>query len=60
MVHGLALKSGFLSDLYVGNTLLHLYASCRIIGCARKVFDEMGVRDDVVLWSSMIEGYVAW
>ncbi|XP_073105698.1 pentatricopeptide repeat-containing protein At1g50270-like [Elaeis guineensis] len=59
MLHGLALKSGFLSDLYVGSTLLHMYASCRIIACARKTFDEMEVREDVALWSSMIEGYVA-
>ncbi|ONK65351.1 uncharacterized protein A4U43_C07F36220 [Asparagus officinalis] len=57
-VHGLVLKSGFVSDSYVGNTLLHVYGSCRVIGCARKVFDEMGGRN-VVSWSSMIDGYVS-
>nr|UPT48770.1 pentatricopeptide repeat protein AaPPR775 [Agave angustifolia] len=58
MVHGLVFKTGFISDSYVENTLLHMYASCRVIGCARQVFDEMGDRN-VVSWSSMIEGYVS-
>ncbi|THU53256.1 hypothetical protein C4D60_Mb10t12520 [Musa balbisiana] len=59
MVHGVVLKAGFFLDLYVGNTLLHMYACCGVSKCARDVFDEMGVRD-VVTWSSMIQGYLAW
>ncbi|CAL9199092.1 pentatricopeptide repeat-containing protein At4g21065 isoform X1 [Musa acuminata AAA Group] len=58
MVHGVVLKAGFFLDLYVGNTLLHMYACCGVSKCAREVFDEMGVRD-VVTWSSMIQGYLA-
>ncbi|RZS24275.1 hypothetical protein BHM03_00057328 [Ensete ventricosum] len=58
MVHGVVFKAGFLLDLYVGNTLLHMYACCGVSKCAREVFDEMGVRD-VVTWSSMIQGYLA-
>lgn len=59
MVHGLVVKSGFLSDSYVGNTLLHMYATCREIKRARNVFDEMRERN-VVSWSSLIEGYISW
>lgn len=59
MVHGLVVKSGFLSDSYVGNTLLHMYATCREIERARNVFDEMRERN-VVSWSSLIEGYISW
>lgn len=57
MVHCLAFKAGFMSDSYVGNTLLHMYAACGEIGFAWRVFDEMSERN-VVSWSSMIGGYV--
>ncbi|BFG33436.1 hypothetical protein CerSpe_197100 [Prunus speciosa] len=57
-VHSLILKVGFDSDRYIRNTLLRMYAACGTIGLARRVFDEMTVRD-VVSWSSMIAGYVA-
>ena len=59
MMHCLVLKMGFSSDSFVRNALLHMYASCREIGFARRVFDEMGERD-VVSWSSMIGGCVSW
>ncbi|XP_061373837.1 pentatricopeptide repeat-containing protein At5g66520-like [Gastrolobium bilobum] len=49
---------GFHSDRYIGNTLLKMYVDCGAVGFARKVFDEMYVRD-VVSWSSMIAAYVA-
>ncbi|PQQ11331.1 pentatricopeptide repeat-containing protein [Prunus yedoensis var. nudiflora] len=58
-VHSLILKVGFDSNRYIRNTLLRMYAACGAIGLARRVFDEMTVRD-VVSWSSMIAGYVAW
>ncbi|KAJ8648388.1 hypothetical protein MRB53_001411 [Persea americana] len=58
MMHCLVLKMGFSSDSFVRNALLHMYASCREIGFARRVFDEMGERD-VVSWSSMIGGCVS-
>lgn len=58
-VHSLILKLGFDSDKYVGNTLLRMYADLSAVGHARRLFDEMTVRD-VVSWSSMIAGYVAW
>lgn len=58
-VHSMIIKEGFDSDRYIGNTLLRMYAACGAIRLARRVFDEMPVRD-VVSWSSMIAGYVAW
>ena len=58
-LHSMILKRGFDSDWYVGNTLLRMYADLNAVGHARWVFDEMTVRD-VVSWSSMIAGYVAW
>lgn len=58
-MHSLIVKEGFDSDRYVGNTLLRMYSGCGAIGFARQVFDGMCERD-VVSWSSMIAGYVAW
>ena len=58
-LHSMIVKRGFDSDWYVGNTLLRMYADLNAVGYARWVFDEMTVRD-VVSWSSMIAGYVAW
>ena len=58
-MHSMIIKAGFDLDRYIGNTLLRMYAACGAVGLARRVFDEMTVRD-VVSWSSMIAGYVAW
>ncbi|BAU01851.1 hypothetical protein LR48_Vigan10g183400 [Vigna angularis] len=57
-LHSLTFKTGFCSDPYVGNALLNMYADCHAVRSARKVFEEMTVKD-VVTWSSMIAAYVA-
>ncbi|XP_009588497.1 pentatricopeptide repeat-containing protein At5g66520-like [Nicotiana tabacum] len=56
-IHGLILKSGLMSDRYVNNALIHMYAGCVDSGLALKMFDEMSDRD-VVSWTSMIDGFV--
>ncbi|KAM7528747.1 hypothetical protein LguiB_032157 [Lonicera macranthoides] len=58
-VHSLIWKMGFDCDRYIMHTLLTMYVNCDEIGVARRVFDEMSERD-VVSWTSMIAGYVAW
>lgn len=55
--HCLICKLGFWSDRYVCNSLIHMYAKCNDLGCARKVFDNMPERD-VVTWTSIIDGLV--
>eukprot|EP01018_Ginkgo_biloba_P019614 Gb_41544 [translate_table: standard] len=55
-VHGNIIRSGCQSDVFVGSTLVDMYAKCGSIENARKVFDKVS-RRDVVSWTSMITGY---
>ncbi|KAM0848092.1 hypothetical protein ACQ4PT_054598 [Festuca glaucescens] len=55
-MHNHVLKYGLLSDIFISNSLIHLYAACGDLYCARSVFDEMLVVD-VVSWNSLICGY---
>ncbi|KAI3705244.1 hypothetical protein L1987_75478 [Smallanthus sonchifolius] len=56
VVHGLVVKCGTEGDVFVGSSLIDLYGKCGEIVNARKVFDEMLVRNEVT-WTSMIVGY---
>ncbi|KAK7343656.1 hypothetical protein VNO77_12566 [Canavalia gladiata] len=55
--HSLAIKTGLWSDVYVQNTLVHVYSICGDTVGAGKVFDGMLVRD-VVSWTGLISGFV--
>lgn len=55
-VHGLVTKTGYDFDVFVGSSLVDMYAKCGNISTARKVFDEMPERN-VVSWSGLIYGY---
>ncbi|KAL6208667.1 hypothetical protein ACLB2K_019614 [Fragaria x ananassa] len=58
-VHGLAVKCGFDDVAFVVNSLVAMYASCNDLGAARKLFDGVGDKEDVVLWNCIISGYSA-
>ncbi|KAL4584966.1 hypothetical protein LXL04_009579 [Taraxacum kok-saghyz] len=57
IVHGILIKNGHVSNLYIANSLINLYAVFRILHEARKVFDEMPERD-VFSWTSLLGGHV--
>lgn len=58
LIHGHVLKVGLYSDVYVQNTLINMYAVCRNLTHARKMFDESPVLD-LVSWNSILAGYVS-
>ncbi|KAF3442570.1 hypothetical protein FNV43_RR16486 [Rhamnella rubrinervis] len=55
-VHCLAVKTGFEFDVFVGSSMVDMYAKCGEIIDARRMFDGMPEKN-VVSWSGMIYGY---
>eukprot|EP01018_Ginkgo_biloba_P008721 Gb_40380 [translate_table: standard] len=49
-------RSGFQSNIYIGNALVNMYCKCGSLDDAYDVFDKMLERD-VVSWNTMIAGY---
>ncbi|XP_010279265.1 PREDICTED: pentatricopeptide repeat-containing protein At3g63370, chloroplastic [Nelumbo nucifera] len=58
-IHGLAIKCGFGSFLFVANALVAMYAKFNDFNRARQLFDRMVVKEDVVSWNSIISAYSA-
>ncbi|WCJ25843.1 Tetratricopeptide repeat (TPR)-like superfamily protein [Euphorbia peplus] len=56
-VHNYLLKLGFESQMYIITSLVDMYAKCGSTEDARKGFECLRVAD-VVVWTSMIAGYV--
>src|SRR6266540_2712435 len=56
--HGLMVKLGFETQVYVKSALVDMYAKCGCIGDARDGFHQLYDVDDVVLWTAMIAGHV--
>ncbi|XP_010521175.1 PREDICTED: pentatricopeptide repeat-containing protein At4g33990 [Tarenaya hassleriana] len=55
-LHCLALKFGFEWDVYVAASLVHMYSRFGLVLDARKLFDDMPIRD-MGSWNAMISGY---
>lgn len=51
-----AMDSGYENDVFVGSSMLNLYAKCGKMDAAMVVFDKMQ-RKDLVSWSCMINGF---
>ncbi|CAL9101588.1 unnamed protein product [Musa acuminata var. zebrina] len=56
-VHARIFRLGFSLDAYVRSGLVRMYSEFDQVAAARRLFDEIPDRD-VVLWNSMIGGYV--
>ncbi|KAJ7551523.1 hypothetical protein O6H91_06G018700 [Diphasiastrum complanatum] len=55
-LHSDIIKSGFESEVVIGNALIDMYAKCGCLEQASQVFNNMCERD-VVSWTAMITGY---
>ncbi|XP_022151200.1 pentatricopeptide repeat-containing protein At1g59720, chloroplastic/mitochondrial [Momordica charantia] len=55
--HAHIVKLGLDSDVYVGNSLIHLYASCGCLNFALKLFEKMPKRS-LVSWNVTIDAFV--
>ncbi|XP_059647742.1 pentatricopeptide repeat-containing protein At3g12770-like [Cornus florida] len=53
--HALMVKTGFANDIFVGSTVIDMYANCANLEDARIFFEEMEVKD-VACWNAMIAG----
>ncbi|OVA00149.1 Pentatricopeptide repeat [Macleaya cordata] len=55
-IHCYVIERGFIVDVFLGSSLIDMYAKCGRPDDARKVFDQMQERN-VVCWTSMIACY---
>ncbi|CAA0812827.1 Pentatricopeptide repeat-containing protein [Striga hermonthica] len=57
-VHGLLYKLQLGLNLFIASALLHSYLKFELMSDAQQLFERLSVKDDIVLWNTMINGYV--
>ncbi|WOG83650.1 hypothetical protein DCAR_0102827 [Daucus carota subsp. sativus] len=58
-IHGLVIKHGLFTNVFVLNALMAMYTKCRDQNAAMLLFDRMVETKDVVSWNSIISGFNA-
>ncbi|CAN6445716.1 unnamed protein product [Victoria cruziana] len=56
-IHAYVVKSGYELNLFVGNTLLTMYAHYGSLASAEKVFEIIAFQRDAVSWNALISSY---
>ncbi|OMO65465.1 hypothetical protein COLO4_31216 [Corchorus olitorius] len=56
-IHSLVLKMGIGFDIFVANTLVHVYGKSGYFGVARSLLDRMPTRD-VISWNALLSAYI--
>ncbi|XAR65178.1 hypothetical protein NMG60_11009200 [Bertholletia excelsa] len=56
-LHGYCIKAGFYLILNVVTALIAMYGNIGYIDSRQRVFNEVPVKDDIVLWNCLIDGY---
>lgn len=57
--HCQVLVAGYLPNVILSSSIVDAYAKCGQMSDARKLFDEMQVRD-IPAWTALISGYCKW
>ncbi|RZC56827.1 hypothetical protein C5167_015676 [Papaver somniferum] len=57
VVHGYIVKSGLSLYVFVGNSLIDMYAKCGYVEASRKIFSHEIHTRDYISWSAIIHGY---
>ncbi|XP_043696061.1 pentatricopeptide repeat-containing protein At4g33990 [Telopea speciosissima] len=55
-IHCWVLKLGFIPDVFVAASLIHMYSRLGLVSDAHRVFDKMTIRD-LGSWNAMISGF---
>ncbi|XP_019086199.1 PREDICTED: pentatricopeptide repeat-containing protein At4g32430, mitochondrial-like [Camelina sativa] len=55
-IHGLCIKTGFVSEPSVGNSFITMYAKFDALEDAKKAFDDITFRE-IISWNAMISGF---
>nr|KYP68351.1 Pentatricopeptide repeat-containing protein At2g21090 family [Cajanus cajan] len=58
-IHGQVLLVGFSSNVVISSLIVDAYAKCGKTEDARRLFDDMPVKD-VRAWTTLVSGYAAW
>ncbi|XP_028077651.1 pentatricopeptide repeat-containing protein At2g21090 [Camellia sinensis] len=58
-VHCQVLAAGFLPNVVLSSSVVDVYAKCGEMSDARRLFDEMTIRD-VLAWTTLVSGYAKW
>lgn len=56
-IHGYAIRHGFDADVFIGSSLIDMYANCNRIKDSLRVFNQLPKRD-AISWNSIIAGCV--
>ncbi|PKA65748.1 Pentatricopeptide repeat-containing protein [Apostasia shenzhenica] len=59
IAHCHVIKFGYVSAVFVCNSLMNMYSKCEVIEDAKLMFDEMPYNRDSVSWNSMMAGFVS-
>ncbi|XP_047968139.1 pentatricopeptide repeat-containing protein At1g03540 [Salvia hispanica] len=55
-IHALAVTGGFVADVFVGSSLVDMYAKCGVLEDSRRVLDGMPLKNSVS-WCALLGGY---
>lgn len=55
-IHAQIVGCGYINDVFVGSSLIHMYSKCGVVDGARQCFDTMPNKN-IVIWNEMVHGY---